>query len=368
MKKSRFLISLFLTVLIVFSLSLPSFAAEYAQAWASDELSSSIETSQKAVTGGKTTDLSKIELYPGGMPFGVKIISKGLIVVGFSKTEGEDASPAFSAGVRKGDVILSVNGDDINSIEDFVAKVSASDGKEITLTVLRGSDRLDFTFAPKFSKDEGKYKTGLWVKDSASGIGTVTFINPDTNSFAGLGHGICDSSNGKLISLSRGIVMDVTVNGVVKGKVGAAGELKGQFNPKKIGSLTLNSDCGVFGLLSKDALKSPEGKMKICPKEEVRAGEAYIWCALDSSCPQKYKVELSDIDTNGGVMKNFKVKITDPSLIEKAGGIVQGMSGSPIIQNGRIVGAVTHVLINDPTQGYGIFIENMLNAMPDVLK
>ncbi len=359
---------LFLTVLIVFSLSLPSFAAEYAQAWASDELSSSIETSQKAVTGGKTTDLSKIELYPGGMPFGVKIISKGLIVVGFSKTEGEDASPAFSAGVRKGDVILSVNGNDINSIEDFVAKVSASDGKEITLTVLRGSDRLDFTFAPKFSKDEGKYKTGLWVKDSASGIGTVTFINPDTNSFAGLGHGICDSSNGKLISLSRGIVMDVTVNGVVKGKVGAAGELKGQFNPKKIGSLTLNSDCGVFGLLSKDALKSPEGKMKICPKEEVRAGEAYIWCTLDSSCPQKYKVELSDIDTNGGVMKNFKVKITDPSLIEKAGGIVQGMSGSPIIQNGRIVGAVTHVLINDPTQGYGIFIENMLNAMPDVLK
>lgn len=368
MKKSRFLISLFLTVLIVFSLSLPSFAAEYAQAWASDELSSSIETSQKAVTGGKTTDLSKIELYPGGMPFGVKIISKGLIVVGFSKTEGEDASPAFSAGVRKGDVILSVNGNDINSIEDFVAKVSASDGKEITLTVLRGSDRLDFTFAPKFSKDEGKYKTGLWVKDSASGIGTVTFINPDTNSFAGLGHGICDSSNGKLISLSRGIVMDVTVNGVVKGKVGAAGELKGQFNPKKIGSLTLNSDCGVFGLLSKDALKSPEGKMKICPKEEVRVGEAYIWCTLDSSCPQKYKVELSDIDTNGGVMKNFKVKITDPSLIEKAGGIVQGMSGSPIIQNGRIVGAVTHVLINDPTQGYGIFIENMLNAMPDVLK
>lgn len=368
MKKSRFLIRLFLTVLIVFSLCIPSFAAESVQAWASGGQVSSLETFQKALTCEKTTDLSKIELYPGGMPFGVKIISKGLIVVGFSKTEGEDASAAFSAGVRKGDIILSVNGKNINSIEDFVMRVSESCGKEITLTVLRGSDELNFTFTPKLSKEDGKYKTGLWVKDSASGIGTVTFINPETNSFAGLGHGICDSSNGKLISLSRGIVMDVTVNGVVKGKVGAAGELRGQFNPKKIGSLTLNSDCGVFGLLSGNTLKSPEGKMKICPKEEVKAGEAYIWCTLDSSCPQKYKIELSDIDTNGGVMKNFKVKITDPALIEKAGGIVQGMSGSPIIQNGRIVGAVTHVLINDPTQGYGIFIENMLNAMPDVLK
>ena len=203
----------------------------------------------------------------------------------------------------------------------------------------------------------------MWLKDSTSGIGTVTFIDPDTNIFGGLGHGICDINNGALIPLSKGIIMDVTINGVNKGKIGAAGELKGSFKLKKIGSLMNNTGCGVFGVLTENCVKSPEELINICPKEEVKEGDAYIWCTLSNGEPQKYAIRIYNIDTTNATVKNFKIKVTDPLLISKTGGIVQGMSGSPIIQDGKLVGAVTHVLINDPTSGYGIFIENMLNQI-----
>ena len=312
--------------------------------------------------------LSEIELYPGGMPFGAKIVSNGITVVKFSETQGENASSAYVAGIREGDIITKINNESILTIEDFVKQVNKSGGNQMKVTVMRNSKELTFNVTPNYSKDDGKFKTGIWVKDSTSGIGTITFINPKTNGFGGLGHAICDTSNGKIVPLSRGTVLDVEINGVIKGQVGAAGELKGCFENKKIGTLTKNTACGVFGLLSEGSYKSPEGLMKICPKNEVQAGEAYIWCTLDKEKPQKFKIEISDIDLSGSNVKNFKIKITDKALLDKAGGIVQGMSGSPIIQNGRLVGAVTHVLINNPTEGYGIFIENMLDAMPEILK
>ena len=156
--------------------------------------------------------------------------------------------------------------------------------------------------------------------------------------------------------------MDVTINGVNKGKVGAAGELRGSFNLKKIGSLMNNTACGVFGILSDNCVKSPEEPIYICPKNKVKEGDAYIWCTLSDGAPQKFAIQISDIDAASTSAKSFRIKIVDPQLLSKTGGIVQGMSGSPIIQNGKLVGAVTHVLINDPTTGYGIFIENMLNA------
>ena len=157
--------------------------------------------------------------------------------------------------------------------------------------------------------------------------------------------------------------MDVSINGVIKGQSGIAGELKGTFETKKIGTLLKNCECGVFGVLASNAISSPEGPMPICTKNEVCEGEAYIWCTLDENGPQKYTVQISNVDTSNSATKNFRIKITDEKLLLKSGGIVQGMSGSPIIQNGKLVGAVTHVLINDPTQGYGIFIENMLSSM-----
>ena len=306
-------------------------------------------------------DISQIELYPGGMPFGVKIISNGLTVVKFSENQGKNTSSAYEAGIRVGDIITKVNNSKICSIEDFVKEVDKNGGNDMKITVTRGKDEMVFTVKPKYSKDDGKYKTGIWVKDSTSGIGTVTFIEPETNVFGGLGHAICDSSTGKIVSMKKGQVLDVSINGVIKGQVGCAGELKGTFKGKKLGSIYKNSSCGVYGLVSENSFEITEEKVFACPKEEITEGEAYIICTLDSSGPQKYKINVSNIDLSNSNVKNFKITVTDKNLLEKTGGIVQGMSGSPIIQNGRLIGAVTHVLINDPTTGYGIFIENMLN-------
>ena len=345
MKKQKFLFCLFSIFLIAVILCLPVLAKET-----------------------QNNDINETKLYVGGMPFGARISSKGLTVVKFSETQGDKASSAYLAGIRQGDTIIKINGINVNTIEDFVGMINQSKGNELKITVLRNGQELLFSVYPKFSTDDGKYKTGIWVKDSTSGIGTVTFIDPETNAFGGLGHAICDTSTGKIVPFKRGVVLDVSINGVIKGQSGAAGELKGAFEAKKIGNLVKNCECGVFGILAENSVTSPEGLVDICNKEAVKEGEAYIWCTLDQNGPQKYKVEITNIDRSGSNTKNFRIKVTDSKLLEKSGGIVQGMSGSPIIQNGKLVGAVTHVLINDPTQGYGIFIENMLNAMPTTLK
>ena len=369
MKKSRLLLRFSLIILMILLFCLPSLALNNAKIQQDKSDCSAFDVFVDSVRqNDKSIDLSKIELYPGGMPFGVKITSRGLMVVGFSSTQGETVSPAFKAGMRVGDVIIKLNEHDINSIDEFVSLVASHCNENINVTVLRGSEEMCISFTPVFSKEDRTYKTGIFVKDSTSGIGTITFINPVTGAFGGLGHGICESSSGRLVSLSKGTILDVTINGVIKGKCGDAGELKGTFNAKRIGSLSRNSSNGVFGVISLNSVSPPEKKMKVCPKEELKEGEAYIWCTLDENGPQKYRVSISDIDTTSSSVKNFRVTVTDPALLAKTGGIVQGMSGSTIIQNGKIVGAVTHVLINDPTQGYGIFIENMLNSMPDLLK
>ena len=362
MKRSKIFSSLIFSVLMIILFCTSIYAYDYKEVWANNEAMYSFNNFVSQVQKDKSTDISSLRLYPGGMPFGVKIISKGLCVVGFSENEGKNTSVAFSAGVRLGDIIIKANAKDINSIEDYTQELNKNGDKPLTLTVKRGSSTLEFTFVPQYVKDECSYKSGLWLKDSTSGIGTVTFVDPHTGAFGGLGHGICDINTGNLVPLSKGLIMDVTVNGVIKGKIGSAGELKGSFNPKKIGRLTKNSSCGVFGLISLNNDSFPEGPLPVATKNEVKAGDAYIWCTLSDSKPCRYKVQLSDIDVSCTGVKNFRVKIVDPSLLEKTGGIVQGMSGSPIIQNGKLVGAVTHVLINDPTTGYGIFIENMLNA------
>lgn len=342
----KILLRLFSLILVALLLCIPTFAQE------------------KSAT---PLNLSEIELYPGGMHFGARIVTRGLTVVKFSETKGENASSAYIAGIREGDLITRVNETDINTIEDFVKAVDKNGSKLMKVTVSRNGTEMNFDLKPKYSSDDGKYKTGIWVKDSTSGIGTVTFICPETNVFGGLGHAICDSNTGKAIPISRGQVMNVEINGVQRGKIGTAGELKGTFQAKRVGTLFKNCSCGVFGLLSRFCFTPPEDKMHIALREEIKEGEAYIWCALDDEAPEKYTVQISSIDISNASLKNYKVKITDKRLLEKTGGIVQGMSGSPIIQNGKLIGAVTHVLINDPTQGYGIFIENMLKSVPSGL-
>ena len=327
------------------------------------------------------------EVYVGGMPFGVKFYTEGILVVGFCDvdvtTNGggcRNINPAKNAGLKLRDVITKVNGQTPASAASLTKAVEESGGNPITLTVRRTDSRgsvgkadgghateLTVSVTPAYSASENRYKTGLWVRDSGAGIGTVTFIIPGSNAFAGLGHGICDSDTGKLIPMQRGQVTDVTVSGVEKGEVGDPGAIKGYFAPGKTGNLLGNTDCGVYGVFA-TLPSAATRKLPVGSRKEVHEGDATLLCTLDNGKIGEYRIRITSIDRNATGSKCFTVSVTDPTLIEKTGGIVQGMSGSPICQNGKIVGAVTHVLINDPTAGYGIFLDNMMQAMPEMLR
>ena len=322
-------------------------------------------------------------VYVGGMPFGVKFYTEGILVVGFCDVDVTSAgggsrgvNPARDAGLKMKDVIVGVNGVPPVCAASLTRAVEESAGKPITLTVKRtvsshtakkqsgGGSRtteLTVTVTPVKSVSENRYKTGLWVRDSGAGIGTVTFIVPESCAFAGLGHGICDSDTGELVPMQRGQVTDVTVSGVERGEAGDPGAIKGYFAPGKTGTLLGNTECGVYGVFSSLPPQAVQ-KLPVGKRRELCEGEATILCTLDTGKVGEYRVKITSVDYTATGSKCFTLTVTDPALIEKTGGIVQGMSGSPIIQNGKLVGAVTHVLINDPTAGYGIFIENMLNA------
>jgi stage IV sporulation protein B len=226
---------------------------------------------------------------------------------------------------------------------------------------LRAGKEYKIKFKPKYSESDKKYTIGLWLKDSGAGIGTITYVMPD-GSFGGLGHGICESETGELTPIASGSVLDVTINGLTKGQRGIPGELKGYFNSSKIGALYKNTEVGVFGVLAEIPQAITTKSYALGLKNDLKEGKATIICTLDDNERKEYSIEIFNINRNAQGNKCFSIKITDPDLLAKTGGIVQGMSGSPIIQNGKLVGAVTHVLVNDPTSGYGIFIENMITT------
>ncbi len=302
-------------------------------------------------------------LVPGGTPFGIKFFTRGVIVVGVTDIETYDgiASPAKDAGIRSGDIIAAVNGTRVNTSEELGEAVNASKGEATVFTVLRGDETFNVTLKPKRSTSDGVYRSGLWVRDSTAGIGTVTYVNARTGEFGGLGHGICDRETSSPLPLLRGVVTDVKITGIVKGRRSEPGELKGEFSHTVAGTLDKNTECGVFGTLNDISAYSAE-PMEICYADEMKTGKAYILTTIDVGEPRLYEIRIVRIYENSGSTKNFLLEVTDKTLLKKTGGIVQGMSGSPVIQNGRICGAVTHVMINDPERGYGIFIENMLNA------
>ena len=308
-------------------------------------------------------DFSGESVILGGVPFGVKFSTEGVTVIGFSDIDGlsKNQNPAYLAGLRAKDVITKVNGREIKDASELTSTVEESAGREITLTYKRGKTEKTIGITPIYSKEEKRYKTGIWVKDSGAGIGTVTYIMPDTREFGGLGHGICDADTGDLIKMSHGDVMNVKVHAIKKGVSGTPGELKGHFELGEIGDLYLNTECGVFGKFASIPTGCVE-RIGVAMRDEIKEGEAQIVCTLDDGVRCQYKAEISTINKNASGSKCFMIKITDQNLIDKTGGIVQGMSGSPIVQNGKLIGAVTHVMINDPTVGYGIFIENMLVA------
>lgn len=303
------------------------------------------------------TRLEDVKVYVGGIPFGLKYTMNGVSVAGF---EEEAMHPAFRAGLRLHDLITKVNGTPVNTASELAK--AAEKGAELELTYIRAGKEFKLRFKPKYSESEKRYVLGLWLRDSGAGIGTMTYILPD-GSFGGLGHGVCEGETSELVSMAGGSILGATINGLIKGQRGTPGELQGYFNSSNIGEITKNSDVGIFGTLSQIPEAVSEKTYSIGLKNELKEGSATILCTLDDNVRREYTVEIFNINRNSNGNKCFSIKITDERLLEATGGIVQGMSGSPIIQNGKLVGAITHVLVNDPTQGYGIFIENMLSQM-----
>ena len=309
------------------------------------------------------------KLAAGGNVFGVKFFTKGVMIIKQTEIETSKGSvnPSKQAGLNVSDVILKIDGKQVNTVEEVSQIVERSYGRELEIIYLRDGKEEKCVLAPVLSLTDKKYKTGLWVRDSTAGIGTVTYYNPVSKSFAGLGHGICDIDTGMLMPLLRGSVVDVEITDVIKGKKGIPGEIKGSFDNKKQGVLTENTDCGIYGVM--DDVQGMENQQlyDVALKDEVKKGEAIILSQIDMEGVKQYSVEIEKIVDTEDEYKNFVIHVTDERLLEKTGGIVQGMSGSPIVQNGKLVGAVTHVFVNDPTRGYGIFIENML-AEADKIK
>lgn len=306
------------------------------------------------------------KVIPCGEPFGVKIFTKGVVIIGISDVKTVDGveNPAKKIGLKKGDIILKVNQEEIKNNDQLIDFVQQNNDKELNFEVLRGNFLFEVKIKP-IKGDDNLYHLGIWVRDSSAGIGTLTFFNKENNTFAGLGHGICDIDTGELLPLSHGEIVKASINGIVKGKKGMPGELKGYFiESDPIGELFNNTQCGVFGKLN-EAL-SDKDAIPVAMKQQVKIGKAKILATIEGISPDYYDINIESINYNEHQpSKNMIIKITDERLLEKTGGIIQGMSGSPIIQNDMLVGAVTHVFVNDPQKGYGIFSENMIATNND---
>ena len=298
-------------------------------------------------------------LVPVGHTVGVKLFADGVLVVGLS----DGATPARRSGLREGDIVLSFNGTDIGSTEHLQQLLKENGEAQSTISVRRGAKLLTLPITPE-QTETGAYRLGAWIRDSMAGIGTMTFYDPESGVFGALGHGVTDVDTGSLMPLESGSIMDATVKAVKRGEKGEPGELRGEFELKRdSGGLYANTECGLFGTITGACgAVGDRQEVAVAGRDEVSAGPATILanCCADEVCA--YEVEIERVYAGDSPTRNMLLRVTDPRLLEQTGGIVQGMSGSPILQNGKLVGAVTHVLVSDPTRGYGIFIENMLDA------
>ena len=290
----------------------------------------------------------------------IKLLTDGVIVTGFAKvgdsTDAFELSPAGKAGIEKGDVITKINGEKITSSANMSDLISGC-GEYATLTYIR--DGCEYTADVEIKCDsDGEKRIGLWVRDSTAGIGTMTFYQPKTLAGAGLGHAVCDVDTGEILPLGTGQIVPAVITGVKRGERDCPGELCGTLKPSDVkGRITDNCGCGLYAVLEEADIQGQ--LMPLAFASEVQCGQAYILSTVDSGKPEMYSVEIESVDRNSADNKNMVIKVTDERLTELTGGIVQGMSGSPIVQNGRLVGAVTHVFISDPAHGYGIFAQSM---------
>ena len=307
--------------------------------------------------------IPKVNVIPLGNAIGLKLYTEGVLIVGMSEIEGK--RPYEFSGIKEGDRIISIDNKKIETTEDLIETVNSSKGKEVSIKYVRENSEEVTNITPVQTK-QNEYKLGLWVRDAAAGVGTASFYIPSTGMFASLGHGITDIDTGDLITISNGELVSTNIVSIQKGEKGKPGEIKGSIEgSSKIAEVYKNTSFGIFGKVSnKNSLKVTESEMEILNRDEIKKGKAQIICELEDGKKEHYDIEIQRIYTaNNKDNKSMLIKITDERLLERTGGIIQGMSGSPIIQNVKFVGAVTHVLVNDPTTGYGVFADMMLKQM-----
>ena len=305
---------------------------------------------------------AETRLIPSGKPVGIKVLCDGVLVIGFGPvcTNGYDSCcPAADSGIKEGDYISKINGVEVKNSEHMRQIVNLSMGQKMKFGIVRDEKELEYDITPVKAVN-GEYALGMWIRDSIAGLGTLTYITEDGESYAALGHSVSDADTGELMEIKDGDLVTSTIISERKGKKDSPGELMGGFDlpQKTVGTVEKNCDSGLFGKVINRDIISGEA-LPIAHPKEVKCGKATMLSTTIGNIPQEYEIEIIETEPENDT-KGMIVEITDKHLLEKTGGIVQGMSGSPVLQNGRIVGAVTHVFVNDPTRGYGIFIENML--------
>lgn len=313
--------------------------------------------------------LDDINVIPGGQSIGVQLHTQGVLVVGHHLVKVDDTalSPGEEADIQVGDIILNINGDPIEEMKDVKPFVESAgeDGDSLTVKIKRGKQTMETELKPQLDTDDKEYKIGLYIRDAAAGIGTMTFYDPDSQKYGALGHVISDMDTQKPIEIHNGTIVRSSVNSIEKGNNGIPGEKQARFSSDsdQLGSITKNSPFGIFGKLDETIKNgSYDEPMPVALSHEVEEGPAEILTVVEGEKVEAFDIEIvSSVPQKFPATKGMVVQITDPELLKHTGGIVQGMSGSPIIQNGKIVGAVTHVFVNDPTSGYGVHIEWMLN-------
>lgn len=312
--------------------------------------------------------IPKTTVIPLGTAIGMKLYTKGVLVVGMSQINtdnNEKTKPYENSGIEQGDMILAINNKEVSNTDELIGEVNNSSGNSIKIKYLKNNETLETSITPVKSKNE--YKIGLWVRDAAAGVGTLTFYEPSTNSFMALGHGISDIDTEKIVEISNGELITANIVSIKKGEKGKPGEMKGTIDSgNKIGEISKNTNLGVYGNVTNKSYLGIDSnnEMEVATRSEIKEGRAQIICQLDNNERNKYNIEIEKIYTmNNEDNKSMLIKVTDEELLNKTGGIIQGMSGAPIIQNGKFVGAITNVLVNDPTQGYAIFADMMIKQM-----
>lgn len=316
------------------------------------------------------TRLENVEVIPVGKIIGLKLYTNGVLIVGMSEIENvnhQKERPYENLNIQEGDTILKVNDLEIQTIENLQKEINKSDGKNIDLTILKEDGTIETSNIKPVKVSNTEYKLGLWVKDAATGVGTLTYYEPNSKSFAALGHGITDSDTDKLIDIDSGNIVTSKIVSIQKGEQGKPGEIRGSIiNQPTIGKVYKNTEFGIYGELTNlsNIKFNYSNKLKVALRGEIQEGNAKVLCSVDGNETEEYNIKIEKIyKDNNEDNKSMLIEVTDKNLINKTGGIIRGLSGAPIIQNGKFIGAITNVLVNSPTKGYAIFGDIMIKNM-----